>query len=201
MVPGFTRMAARRKPAVISSRRAGTLGFASCNRSGGAVVKAHFQTFAAYNRWANERLYAAAADLSEAEFVENRGAFFGSMSGTLNHLLVADRIWLRRITGEGPQPTALNEILHPALPELRAARQAEDERIVRTIDGMTEERVAGTLVYRNTAGEPFEQPLALVLAHIFNHQTHHRGQAHTLLSQSGRNPPPLDLLYYLREVG
>lgn len=163
-------------------------------------MKAHFQTFAAYNRWANDRLYAAAAELSEAEFVEDRGAFFGSMSGTLNHILVADRIWLRRITGEGPQPKALNEILHPDLPGLCAARQTEDERLVRTIDAMDEERIAGTLAYRTTTGEPFEQPLALVLAHLFNHQTHHRGQAHTLLSLHGRNPPPLDLLYYLREV-
>lgn len=164
-------------------------------------ARSHFERLALYNRWANRRLYAAAAELPDADYRADRGAFFKSVHGTLNHILVADRVWLRRLTGEGPQPPSLDAILHDDLPGLTAAREAEDARILAHVQGLDDARLAGTLVYRTMAGDPFEQPLALVLTHIFNHQTHHRGQAHTLLTQMGRAAPPLDLLYHLREAG
>ena len=81
-------------------------------------MKRHFMMFAAYNQWANNRLYNAAADLTDEEFNRNTGAFFGSMMGTLNHLLVTDRIWMKRFTGEGDAPSALDAIIQKALPAL-----------------------------------------------------------------------------------
>ncbi|MEK0086078.1 DinB family protein [Benzoatithermus flavus] len=164
-------------------------------------MQQHFSTLARYNRWANRRLYEAVAALPDADYRREMGAFFGSLRGTLNHLLVADRIWLQRITGEGTSPARLDEILHDDFPSLREARAAEDERIIRVVDGLGEERLAGTFGYRNLKGQAFEQELAPVLAHFFNHQTHHRGQAHTLLTQLGRAAPELDLIYFLREQG
>jgi uncharacterized damage-inducible protein DinB len=162
-------------------------------------MRQHFATFARYNRWANRRLYDAVAELPDADYRRDLGAFFGSLRGTLNHVLVADRIWLHRITGEGTAHARLDEILHDDLARLREARAAEDERIIRVVDSLDEERLAGSFRYRNVKGQAFEQQLALVLAHFFNHQTHHRGQAHTLLTQLGRDAPELDLIYFLRE--
>jgi uncharacterized damage-inducible protein DinB len=167
-------------------------------------MRTYFATFAAYNRWANVRLYDAAAKLSDADYRAERGAFFGSLNGTLNHLLVTDRIWLNRFTGSGPQPTRLNDILFDDLAALTEARQAEDERIVAYVDGLSEADLAGTISYRTvTQPKDITQKLTPALAHFFNHQTHHRGQAHTLLTIAGGRDaaPPLDLLYFQRETG
>jgi len=161
-------------------------------------MRTHFQTFAAYNRWANRRLYAAAAALTDAQYRENRGAFFGSLLGTLNHILVGDRIWLRRMTGEGTLPARLDEILFDDLPSLRAAREAEDERIVRVVDALGEADWERVLRYRNTSGQEQTTIVREVLAHFFNHQTHHRGQAHAILTGLGQRAPELDLIYFLR---
>lgn len=161
-------------------------------------MKEHFETFARYNVWANHRLYETIAPLPDAQYREDRGAFFGSLHGTLNHILVGDRAWLCRITGAGTQPASLDQILYDDFASLRQARVAEDERIIRIVEGLDAERLAGTIAYHSMTGGSFKQPLAQVLAHLFNHQTHHRGQAHTLLSQLGREAPPLDLAYFLR---
>ncbi len=167
-------------------------------------MKSHFAMFAAYNRWANERLYAAARALPDAEYRRPRGAFFGSLHGTLNHLVVADRMWMRRFTGTGPLQTKLDEILFEQLDDLHAARRAEDQRIVDYVDGLSEADLAATFTYR-TVTNPREvtQPRAPVLAHVFNHQTHHRGQAHGLVTAIAGNAamPPLDLIVFQRETG
>jgi len=162
-------------------------------------MKQHFATFARYNAWANRRLYEAVAGLSDAQYREDRGAFFRSVHGTLNHILLGDRAWLTRITGDGTPPTRLDQILYDDFASLRAARTAEDERIERVIAGLDSTRLAGTLTYRNMRGEQLEQPLAQVLAHVFNHQTHHRGQAHALVTQLAGAAPELDLIFFLRE--
>jgi len=162
-------------------------------------MKAHFDTFARYNAWANGRLYEAAAGLSDAEYRSDRGAFFRSMHGTLNHLLVTDRVWMQRITGMGDAPDRLDAILFEELPALRTAREAEDRRIVEHVGGLSEADLAGVIRYRRvTTPEVFEQPLAPALAHLFNHQTHHRGQAHAILTGLGKPGPVLDLLAYQR---
>ncbi len=159
----------------------------------------YFRTLARYNQWANRRLYAACAQLTEAEYMKPRAAFFGSLHGTLNHVLVADRLWIGRITGHDPGIRALDQILYGDFAGLRVAREAEDAQIINVIEAMDEPTLNSTLRYKNMAGESQATPMRFVLAHFFNHQTHHRGQAHGLLSQTGVAPPPLDLIYYVRE--
>ncbi|MBO6784296.1 MAG: damage-inducible protein DinB [Alphaproteobacteria bacterium] len=159
----------------------------------------HVRTFAAYNRWANARLYDACAGLPDAEYRRDRGAFFGSIHGTLNHILVADRIWLGRIEGRDSGLKQLDAILFEDFAGLRAAREAEDARIVALADGLDAARLGSDLAYATTSGAPQSTPLRAVLAHVFNHQTHHRGQAHDLLFQIGKTAPELDLIYFLRE--
>ena len=160
---------------------------------------AYFRTLAGYNRWANGRLYDAAAKLPADEYFKPRSAFFKSIHGALNHLVVGDRIWMGRLEGR-PVDLKLNQIVCDDLKSLRAARETEDERLARLVGGMDATRLAGNLVYANTRGEPFTTPMAIVLGHVFNHQTHHRGQVHDLLSQTEVPPPELDLIYYVRSV-
>lgn len=161
----------------------------------------YFRTFARYNQWANRRLYDACAQLSEAEYMKPRPAFFGSIHGTLNHLLVGDRIWMGRITGHDSGIKALDQILYGDLAGLRVAREAEDAQIVNVVDAMDEPTLNSTLRYRTIVSPAMvATPMRMVLAHFFNHQTHHRGQAHGLLSQTAVAPPSLDLLIYLRET-
>ena len=165
-------------------------------------MAAHFAMLAAYNAWANERVYAAAGTLSDAEYRADRGAFFKSVHGTLNHLLVTDRIWMRRLTGAGDAPTRLDAILFDDLDALHAARRAEDERIVRFVNELDGEALAGKIRYRTiTNPVEIEQPLASALTHLFNHQTHHRGQVHCLLTGLKGDAPSLDLILFQRESG
>jgi uncharacterized damage-inducible protein DinB len=165
-------------------------------------MKFPFAMLAGYNAWANRRLYGAVAQLTDEQYRADRGAFFKSLHGTLSHLLVADRIWLKRLTGDGDAPKRLDAILFEDLPALRAAREAEDARIIAYVDGLKETELAGKVRYTPvTVSTPIEQPLLPVLVHLFNHQTHHRGQAHCILTGFGREAPPLDILYYHRESG
>ena len=160
-------------------------------------MHAHFKRLAGYNRWANERLYDCAAGLDPAALQLDRGAFFGSILNTLNHILVGDRIWMNRFTGTGSLPTRLDDVPYPDFAALRRAREAEDARIITYVDGLSETALAARLSYRNVAGEPQEFPLQPLITHFFNHQTHHRGQVHAMLSQAGLKPPQIDFLYYL----
>jgi uncharacterized damage-inducible protein DinB len=164
------------------------------------TLSAHYRMFGHYNAWANGRLYDAASRLSDEQYRADRGAFFKSVHGTLNHLLVTDQVWMHRFTGEGEAPGRLDAILFETFDELRAARQAEDRRIVAYVDGLDDISVAGTIKYRRVSTpEQFEQELAPALAHWFNHQTHHRGQVHALLTGLLGRAPELDLLFYQRE--
>ena len=165
-------------------------------------MKPYFDMLAGYNAWCNEQVYDAAARLSDADYRADRGAFFKSVHGTLNHLLVADRIWMRRFTGEGDTPNRLDAVLVDSFKALRAARRAEDERIVTYIDGLNDAALAGRIRYRAVSSPAeFEQPLAPALSHFFNHQTHHRGQVHCLLTGLGLDAPSLDLVLYQRTSG
>ncbi|WP_108514224.1 DinB family protein [Bradyrhizobium algeriense] len=164
-------------------------------------MKPHLEQFASYNRWANARLYEAALAIDEADYQRDVGAFFKSLHGTLNHLLLTDRIWMKRLTGEGQHPNRLNSILHEDRYDLALARADEDDRIASFVYSLDEAAISGTLTYVTTSGKSFEQSRAAILAHLFNHQTHHRGQAHTILSIcTGREPPSLDLVGMQRGV-
>jgi uncharacterized damage-inducible protein DinB len=157
---------------------------------------------AGYNRWCNERLYAAAGALTEDELRADRGVFFRSMLGTLNHILVADRIWMRRFTGSGEAPARLDAILHNGFDALRAARQSEDARIADWVGGLTEAELSATVTYETVSNpQTITQRLAPALTHFFNHQTHHRGQAHAILTGFGRDAPSFDLIAFQRETG
>ncbi len=161
-----------------------------------------FAMLAAYNAWANRRLYDAAATLDDAQYRADRGAFFKSVHGTLNHLLVTDLIWMRRFTGKGDAPDRLDAILFEDRAELRQAREAEDARIKRYVAGLGPEALAGTFSYRRVSTpEAFTQPLAPALQHLFNHHAHHRGQVHALLTGLVGEAPSLDLLLFQRESG
>ncbi|ACK49779.1 DinB family protein [Methylocella silvestris BL2] len=163
------------------------------------MFKSHFEMMAAYNAFANTRLYEQAAKLSDADYRADCGAFFKSVHGTLNHLLVADRIWMKRFTGEGEPPNRLDAILHDDLASLRAARQAEDRRIADYAAGLDDSALKRKIAYQAvTSPIAVEQELWSALTHFFNHQTHHRGQVHALLTRLTGEGPVLDLLAYQR---
>jgi uncharacterized damage-inducible protein DinB len=167
-------------------------------------MKARYRMFAGYNAWCNERLYDAAAKLSDADYRADRGAFFKSVHGTLNHLLVGDRIWMKRFTGVGEQPPSLDAILYDDFAALRAARRTQDTLISRYIDRLSDDDLNRPIRYRAVVNpQTIEQPLAPALDHFFNHQTHHRGQAHALLTSIIGNEatPSFDLIIYQRQTG
>jgi uncharacterized damage-inducible protein DinB len=170
--------------------------------AGGEAMKSQFVMLAAYNAWVNERLYDAAQLVSDVEYRKDRGAFFGSLHGTLNHLLVGDRIWMHRFTGEGEAPTDLAAILHENFDALRAARRDEDRRIEAYIGSLSDAALASTIRYRTIRNPTdVEQELVPLLMHFFNHQTHHRGQAHCLLTEISGAAPSFDLLAFQRQTG
>ena len=167
-------------------------------------MTARYLMFAGYNAWCNERLYDAAATLSEADYRADRGAFFKSVHGTLNHLLLGDVIWMNRFTGEGRLPQTLDQILYEDFAALRAARRDMDASISRYASSLKDADLAGTIRYRTFSNPAdIEQQLAPALDHFFNHQTHHRGQAHALISSmiGNERTPSFDLIIYQRETG
>lgn len=150
-------------------------------------------TLAAYNTFANRRLYASCSLLGDAELKAPRRAFFGSIYGTLNHILVGDRIWVSRFSGEEVPSTNLDAILYEDFAELRGAREEQDALIEAFASGLTEGFLGGDIRYVNNSGEEVVDPVSLLVTHFFNHQTHHRGQVHDMLSQTEVAPPVLDL--------
>lgn len=159
---------------------------------------AHFRMMASYNTLANARLYEACACLSDAERKRHRPAFFKSIHGTLNHILLGDRIWLTRFAGGVAPSTNLDAILYESFDNLRVARTSEDRRIEAFAASLTDAFLAKAFEYVNNCGRLCRDPAAVVLAHFFNHQTHHRGQVHDMLSQTEVAPPSLDLHRLIR---
>jgi uncharacterized damage-inducible protein DinB len=158
-----------------------------------------FRQLADYNRWANLRLYGAALEMPDELYRRPTGVFFGSLHGTLNHLLLTDRIWLKRLTGIGEHPDRLNAILFESRQELLRARMAEDARLIGVIASYGGDDLGKPISYQTTSGKPYTQALQDILLHLFNHQTHHRGQAHACCSiLTGAEPPSLDLLLFQR---
>jgi uncharacterized damage-inducible protein DinB len=161
----------------------------------------NFRQLADYNRWANLRLYGAALDMPEEVYRRPTGVFFSSLHGTLNHLLLTDRIWLKRLTGAGDHPDRLNAILYEDRKDLLRARIAEDGRLIDVVASYGDADLIEAVSYQTTSGKPYRQALQDILLHLFNHQTHHRGQAHACCSiLTGAEPPSLDLLAFQRGV-
>ncbi|MEM1385242.1 MAG: DinB family protein [Pseudomonadota bacterium] len=163
-------------------------------------MKAHFEMMAAYNAWANGRVAAMVHGLSDTAQRADLGAFFRSIHGTLNHLVVADRIWLARFHGTPAPDIPLNGILYKDSVDLATARRALDAEIVDYVRELDDAALAGTISYTPvTIPEPVTQPLSSALAHFFNHQTHHRGQIHAMMTRQAGEAAPLDLLFFQRE--
>ncbi len=157
-----------------------------------------FETLALYNRLANERLYEACAALSDEERRRDRKAFFGSIHATLNHIMVGDRIWLARFESCEVPSTGLNAELYSDFAELAAARRIEDARIEAFAARLTPDDTSGNISYVNNEGRALEDPKGLLLFHLFNHQTHHRGQIHDMLCQAGHRGLVLDMHRVIR---
>ena len=163
-----------------------------------SILLQQFKMLSRYNTQANFRVYESCSQLTDAERKRTRPAFFKSIHGTLNHIMVGDRIWLTRFEGGEIPSTGLDAMLYEDFDELREARIAEDERIEAFASGLAEEFLASTITYRNNSGNIHTDPVNLLMAHFFNHQTHHRGQIHDMLTQTELAPPVLDMHRVLR---
>ena len=165
---------------------------------------------AKYNRTMNERVWGAAEQLSSLELAEDRGAFFGSILGTLNHIVVGDITWLHRFAEHHndssalrdfstslTRPTSLRQTIASDLEGLGAYRRRIDSIIDLWVCELTIEHLASTMTYENMAGKKAEKNFGAVIQHFFNHQTHHRGQASTLLFQAGVDIGVTDLITFV----
>lgn len=170
----------------------------------------NYRALAGYNRWMNRSLYDHCARLSDEQRKEERGAFFGSIHRTLNHLLLADRAWLGRLSdkpgaGESRDAegnpitiTSLGQILYEDFGELRRRREQTDADIEEWVGSLTPEGLAGEFTYRDSKGNEYTHPRWWAITHLFNHQTHHRGQVSTLLFQLGIDPGVTDFAVLMR---
>lgn len=150
---------------------------------------------ARYNSWINANLFECCATLTEDERKRNLGAFFGSVHATLNHLLLADRVWLGRIRGEPFVVSSLDQELYDSFDELRLERLLTDESLSRLVAGFTAAELHRMVSYtRISGGEAKALPLPVVMTHLFNHQIHHRGQLTALFSQLGVDYGVTDLI-------
>lgn len=161
------------------------------------ISPAHLRTMAAYNAWQNASLCAAADTLSETERRQDRGAFFGSIEATLTHLLWGDRMWMHRLAGlPAPRMGGIGDSVREieGWEALKAARRALDADIEAWAAGIGPEALAGTLSWHSGAlGREVSRPVWLLVTHLFNHQTHHRGQIHAMLTAAGCRPDDTDL--------
>jgi len=162
------------------------------------MIRADYaRTMAAYNKWQNDSLYGAADTLDDAARKLDRGAFFGSIHATLNHLLWGNRMWMSRFT-DTPKPTQPN--IPASIDEggewsaLVEQRIAMDDKIIEWAAGLTDDVLAGDLSWFSGAIQAdVTKPLGLLVTHFFNHQTHHRGQVHAMLTAAGAKPDDTDL--------
>jgi uncharacterized damage-inducible protein DinB len=155
----------------------------------------HYRRYARYNAWINQSLLEASLKLSTAQHSQDQRVFFKSISGSWNHIMVGDLLWLNRLAtifpilddalNRWPKPTRLNQLLYSKLEDLARSRQQLDELIIQWCDFLRESDCEDRLQYRNSKDEHQVKPLPDVMQHLFNHQTHHRGQITALLSQLG----------------
>ena len=160
----------------------------------------YVQRMARYNRWQNDNLYSCADQLSDEARRQERGAFFGSIHGTLNHLLWADELWMSRFWGT-PRPKgsiAESTSLRSDWDELKRDRTDFDQRIIAWADTLDDAALAADLTYYSGAAKrEITEPKWLLIAHLFNHQTHHRGQVHAMLTACGEKTGDTDLPFVI----
>jgi len=173
------------------------------------ALHTNYRWLARYNAWFNERLYDACERLTDAQRREDRGAYFASVHGTLNHLVWGDRVWFGRLAAQPGSPSVPAEVLQlPAgavhgtelyadWSQLRHARRTLDAAIGAWTQALPPGFALSTMRYANTSGVQREHPAWQALTHFFNHQAHHRGQVTTLLAQSGIDPAVTDMVALL----
>jgi uncharacterized damage-inducible protein DinB len=158
------------------------------------ITPAYCQLMARYNRWMNERLYALVSEFPDEERKRDRGAFFASMHGTLNHLLWGDRMWLGRFIDDPCPVPPFGADMYGDFGELAREREVTDRKMLEWGGTVTADWLAGALRYTSKVdGRTRELPRALAVMQLFNHGTHHRGQLTTLIRQAGRDPGVTDL--------
>lgn len=161
------------------------------------IEPAYVATMARYNAWQNRSLIAAADGLDEAARRQDRGAFFQSIHGTFSHLLWADEMWLSRLIGapkpDGPGRASASYVADWS--EFRRRRTGTDEKMIAWGARVGADDVTGDLTWLSgLAGKQVTRPRGLIVAHLFNHQTHHRGQIHAMLTAAGAKPDDTDLM-------
>ena len=154
---------------------------------------AHFQLLARYNCLANERLYSACACLNDPAYRKQRPGSFGSIHGLLNHILLGDRRWMGLFEDGQRVTPPLDQILYDDFASLRSARAHEDARIESFFSDLDAAFWRRSFQYTNNQGKDYVETAHVACSHLFNHQTHHRGQVHVMLSQAQVAPPALDL--------
>lgn len=161
------------------------------------IDTAYVSRMARYNRWQNQNLYGVAEQLSDDERRRERGAFFGSIHKTLSHLLWADRIWMSRFDAAtlAPEGGISGSVsLYPHWDQLEHDRSEQDDTIIAWADSLDERWLANDLTwFSNAINREVTRPKRQLLMHFFNHQTHHRGQVHCMLTQAGERPGDTDL--------
>jgi len=164
--------------------------------TGALVNPGYVRTMAAYNAEMNRRLYEASARIPDARRRESRGAFWGSLHGTLCHLLWGDRMWMSRFDG-WEKPSVIQKqsaSLVESFDELRRQRVEADRKISEWAAGVTEPWLAEDQVWFSASVQKeLKQPRSFLVTHFFNHQTHHRGQAHALITACGEQTGDTDL--------
>ena len=162
---------------------------------------AHFALLARNNLWSNHRLHAACAQLSGGDYRKpRRAAFFGSIHGTLNHILLIDRYYLDRLMGRVEERLAHDHELAPDLPGLTSAQEAADRRLLDFTLSLSEAGLEAPVTLSGGDGKPIQDPVRAVLLHLFLHQVHHRGQVHALLSETPVEPPQLDEFFLSQDA-
>ena len=161
-------------------------------------MQSGIEMLAGFNAFANGIIYGVSAELDDAEYRRDRKAFFGSIHNTLNHLLVVDRLWIARLMGYEPEGiTSLKQILYDEFDELRTARVAEDQKLLDFVSELDESRLSEVYEYRRMTGELRRETMNEMIFTLFTHQTHHRGQVHTMLTQCDKKIPDMDLVDFL----
>lgn len=171
----------------------------------------NLQLMSQYNQWMNQKIYQVAQQLGNDKIQQDQGAFFGSLFGTLNHIYVADIIWLRRFAQHSKKYqslnqlpelssyTILNQTVVSNLENLNKFRQELDNIIINWCQEINPKDLEDNLSYIDTQGNYYQKNFGQLIHHFFNHQTHHRGQAFTLISQQGLDVGVTDLLRIIPE--
>jgi uncharacterized damage-inducible protein DinB len=164
-----------------------------------APMSSLYRHYAAHNIWANARLFKSLSTMPQLEYKRDRKTDFKSIEGALSHIFLVDQMWMRRLSGEGPQHQSADTIPYPKLADLKHRREKEDSRILSIIESYGEAQFSQLVTYIYADNE-FSQPLAGALHHMFSHQMLHRGEILAMLKQAEHETEPVDFVYYMHEI-